>query len=80
MIERLRGATHWPTMYSLGQGVPQGYAQAAMWYQKAADQGNTDAQTDLGLMYERGAIFIVNMGATDAMMPFRPGRLIFGLF
>src|SRR5271166_3608239 len=39
MIERLRGATHWPTMYSLGQGVPQDYAQAGMWYQKAADKG-----------------------------------------
>ena len=31
-----------------GRGVPQDYAQAIAWYRKAADQGNADAQNNLG--------------------------------
>ena len=34
--------------------MPQDYTQAAKWYRKAADQGNADAQPNLGLMYEKG--------------------------
>ena len=41
-------------MYAKGQGVPQDYAQAALWYRKAADQGDTDAQSKLGEMYAKG--------------------------
>ena len=41
-------------MYRFGQGVPQDYAQAVQWYRKAADQGDADAQSTLGLMYRRG--------------------------
>jgi TPR repeat protein len=37
-----------------GQGVPQDYAQAALWYRKAAEQGDADAQYDLGTWYEEG--------------------------
>jgi hypothetical protein len=31
--------------------VPQDYAAAASWYRKAAEQGNADAQFNLGSMY-----------------------------
>ena len=41
-------------MYYEGQGVPQDYATAAQWYQKAADGGDADAQFVLGLMYSEG--------------------------
>jgi hypothetical protein len=38
-------------MYSHGQGVPQDYAQAIMWYRRAAEQGDATAQHNLGVMY-----------------------------
>ena len=41
-------------MYESGFGVRQSSAQAAVWYQKAAEQGNDLAQSDLGLMYSTG--------------------------
>jgi uncharacterized protein len=34
--------------------VPQDYAQAALWYRKAAEQGDTVAQTNLGNLYYDG--------------------------
>jgi TPR repeat protein len=34
--------------------VPQDYAEAAQWYRKAADQGNAEAQGNLGSLYEDG--------------------------
>ncbi len=42
------------TMYSLGKGVPQDYAEAVTWYRKAAEQGNADAQYNLGLICIKG--------------------------
>ena len=41
-------------MYSLGKGVSQDDAQAALWYRKAAEHGDTDAQLTLGAMYLEG--------------------------
>jgi len=41
-------------LYRLGQGVPQDYAEAALWYRRAADQGYSDAQYNLGNLYEVG--------------------------
>lgn len=41
-------------MYESGGGVRQSSAQAAVWYQKAAEQGNDLAQSGLGLMYSTG--------------------------
>jgi len=41
-------------MYELGQGTTRDYSQAAVWYQKAASQGMSDAQISLGFLYERG--------------------------
>jgi TPR repeat protein len=41
-------------MYQKGWGVSQDYAQALSWYTKAAEQGNTGAQLNLGGLYEHG--------------------------
>jgi uncharacterized protein len=44
----------WPDLYSLGHGVPQDYAEALPWYRKAAEQGDANAQFNLGAMYAQG--------------------------
>jgi TPR repeat protein len=41
-------------MYHDGRGVTQDYAEAARWFRKAADQGYSSAQFNLGLMYYHG--------------------------
>jgi len=41
-------------MYYKGLGVPQDYKEAVKWYNKAAEQGHTYAQSRLGLMYDNG--------------------------
>ena len=40
--------------YFFGNGVPQNYSQAAAYYKKGADLGNTDAQYSLGYCYYYG--------------------------
>ena len=41
-------------MYEIGECVEKSFEEAAKWYRLAADQGNPDAQLNLGLMYEYG--------------------------
>ena len=41
-------------MYAYGVGVEQDYAKAAAWYERASEQGNADAQNNLGVMYAEG--------------------------
>lgn len=41
-------------MFETGRGVPQNYTEAALWYRRAAEQGNSFAQYSLGLLYDRG--------------------------
>ena len=41
-------------MYAYGQGVRQDYAEALRWYHKAAEQGDAEAQYNLGAMYHNG--------------------------
>ena len=41
-------------MYANGRGVPQDDAEAIAWYRRSAEQGNADAQVNLGLMYDQG--------------------------
>jgi TPR repeat protein len=41
-------------MYSTGTGVPKDYEEALKWYKKAAEQGNSNAQYNLGFMYGTG--------------------------
>ena len=38
----------------MGGEFAQDYAEAAKWYKKAAEQGDSNAQNILGAMYERG--------------------------
>ena len=40
----------WRALYLTGDGVQQDFAEAARWYRKAADQGDIDAQNELGLV------------------------------
>ena len=37
-----------------GQDVPQDIAEAVKWYRRAAEEGDANAQTKLGLMYDKG--------------------------
>ena len=41
-------------IYAKGEGVERDDAQAAYWYEKAAEKGNIDAQFNLGRMYHEG--------------------------
>ena len=41
-------------LYEYGQGVPQDYPQALYWYRRAAQQGNAEAQFNLGFLYATG--------------------------
>jgi hypothetical protein len=41
-------------MYAQGQYLPQDYAQALLWFRKAAEEGNAAAQNNLGKMYFQG--------------------------
>ena len=43
--------------YEAGRsGLKKDYAIAASWYRKSAEQGNTEAQFNLGLMYGKALI------------------------
>ena len=39
-------------MYANGEGVPEDDAEAVHWYRKAAEQGDANAQNNLGVMYD----------------------------
>jgi TPR repeat protein len=41
-------------MYVVGKNLPQDYATARGWYEKAATQGRADAQFNLGALYRNG--------------------------
>jgi len=41
-------------MYQYGNGVKKDYAQAIRWYRLAAEQGDANAQYNIGKMYEHG--------------------------
>lgn len=41
-------------MYENGKGVPQDYAQAAIWFRKAAEEGDAKAEYRLGGLYANG--------------------------
>ena len=46
--------------YHKGKGVPKNKAEAVKWYRKAAEQGDADAQFNLGSMYVQGGGVPVN--------------------
>ena len=41
-------------IYAKGRGVTQDDREAVIWYRKAADQGDADAQYNLGIRYADG--------------------------
>ena len=41
-------------MYDNGYGVPESHKTAVKWYTKAAEQGDANAQYNLGVMYDNG--------------------------
>ena len=41
-------------MYEMGEGVPENYIEALKWYRMAAEQGDAEAQYNLGVMYNNG--------------------------
>ena len=41
-------------MYETGEGVPENDPEAVRWFRLAADQGDADAQSNLGVMYANG--------------------------
>jgi TPR repeat protein len=41
-------------MYYKGEDVAEDKAEAGKWYRLAAEQGNADAQYNLGIMYDEG--------------------------
>ena len=41
-------------MYGNGRGVPQDHAETVKWYRRAAEQGYTKAQYNLGVRYRDG--------------------------
>jgi TPR repeat protein len=43
------------SIHDFGQGVPQDDAEAAKWYQMAAERGSAKAQYQLGALYTRSA-------------------------
>ena len=42
------------TLYDKGKGVLQDYKEAVKWYRLSAEQGDVQAQYNLGLMYADG--------------------------
>ena len=40
-------------MYANGEGVPEDHAEAVRWFRLAAEQGDAEAQYNLGLMYAK---------------------------
>ncbi len=41
-------------MYSQGEGLEKNQAEAVRWFHRSANQGNTDAQCNLALVYGLG--------------------------
>jgi TPR repeat protein len=41
-------------LYLKGRGVPQSFELAAMWFYRAAIQGQGEAQYQLGMLYNKG--------------------------
>ena len=47
-------------MYENGEGVSQDYKKAEKWYHKAAEQGDTDAQYNLGELYDNDSLGVTH--------------------
>jgi TPR repeat protein len=47
-------------MYENGEGVSQDHKKAEKWYHKAAEQGDTDAQYNLGKLYDNDNLSVAH--------------------
>ena len=56
-------------MYKNGYGVSQDDSEAVKWYRKAAEQGDADAQYNLGWMYKNG--YGISQDDSEAVKWFR---------
>ena len=56
-------------MYEKGYGVSKDYSEAVKWYRKAAEQGDAEAQNNLGQMYRNG--YGVSKDYSEAVKWFR---------
>lgn len=54
-------------MYDYGEGVTEDNAQAAQWYQQAADQNHAIPQFNLALMYDYGEGVVLDDGRALAL-------------
>src|SRR5262245_13529715 len=45
------GQSNLGVLYTRGQGVPQDFNEAVIWFRKAAEQGYAKAQHNLGVLY-----------------------------
>ena len=69
-----RRSSTWP-LYVTGQGVPQNYADAVKWYHAAAEQGEPQAQFNLGVFYETGQVVPQNLrGGREVVSRSPPSR------
>jgi TPR repeat protein len=57
-----RAQTILGSMYEYGEGVPKDYSEARVWFKKAADQGSSEAQFQLGFTYVNPVV-AYNLGA-----------------
>jgi TPR repeat protein len=57
-----RAETILGSMYEYGEGVPKDYSEARIWLKKAADQGSSEAQFQLGFTYVNPVV-AYNLGA-----------------
>ena len=64
-------------MYAKGEGVPENDAEAVKWFRKAAEQGDADAQYNLGVMYANGeGVLKDEAEAVPGWLPSRCIRLV----
>jgi hypothetical protein len=56
---------------SAGQGVPQNVKEAMVWFQKAAEQGDSESQYMLGQLYEDGGMgkLVQDSGGVERLAP-----------
>jgi uncharacterized protein len=61
--------------FLLGAGLPKNYAKAIDWYTKAADNGNVEAQNELGFLYflGKGVDQDIDKGGSYFLMAARGG-------
>ena len=58
-------------LYAKGGNLPPNYAEAAMWFRRAAEAGHTGAARALGMLHLTGAGVAARPGGGGALVPHR---------